>query len=478
MVSLHAFLLAAAALAGSNDTVLLHFTADWCGPCRLMQPTIQRLHEAGYPLREVNVDREPDLTRQFGVGPIPCCILVRNGQVIDKVVGPASFDRLARMFEPPGQAGAAPNPLPGIATPNVRAQSPDDQPLPLTRLPQSPSPPRDASPPVRPAASGAPHMQAPQEPDSAQQQAVHATVRLCVRDASGQSHGTGTIIDVHGEEALVLTCGHIFRDSRGQGEILVELCAPGATGPVRGQLVAYDADRRDIGLVSIRPHVPVRPVRVASTDCQPQMGDPVFSVGCDHASSPSVQPSTISAVNRYVDKAPHLEVLGHPVEGRSGGGLFTADGRLIGVCNAADLQEDRGIYAGLPTIHQELKAINQERIYAADPALADAAAGQPQPGGGEPAAPRTPLHNAATPLPPLAAPSDTEVICVVRSRNQSPQADRVVVISQPSPALLQLLEHEAHSAPHGPATPLSPVASAARHQPSPATPPVVRAQNY
>ena len=245
---------------------------------------------------------------------------------------------------------------------------------------------------------------------------------------------------------------------------------------MRGQLVAYDADRRHIGLVSIRPHVPVRPVRVASTDCQPQMGDPVFSVGCDHGSSPTVQPSTISAVNRYVDKAPHLEVLGHPVEGRSGGGLFTADGRLIGVCNAADLQEDRGIYAGLPTIHQELKAINQERIYAADPALADAATGQPQPGGGAPAAPRTPLHNAATPLPPLAAPSDTEVICVVRSRNQSPQADRVVVISQPSPALLQLLEHEAHNAPQGPAP--SPVASAARPQPSPATPPVVRAQNY
>ena len=78
MVSLHAFLLAAA-LTGSNDTVLLHFTADWCGPCRLMQPTVQRLHDAGYPLREVNVDREADLTRQFRVGRSPASCWCETG---------------------------------------------------------------------------------------------------------------------------------------------------------------------------------------------------------------------------------------------------------------------------------------------------------------------------------------------------------------------------------------------------------------
>lgn len=118
MVPLHAFLLAAA-ITGSNDTVLLHFTADWCGPCRLMQPTIQRLHDAGYPLREVNVDREPDLTRQFGVGPIPCCILVRDGRAVDRIVGPASFDRLVRMFEPSREAVGPPVGPAGPVEPNM-----------------------------------------------------------------------------------------------------------------------------------------------------------------------------------------------------------------------------------------------------------------------------------------------------------------------------------------------------------------------
>ena len=136
MVSLQAFLLAAA-LAGSNDTVLLHFTADWCGPCRLMEPTIQRLRDAGYPLRDVNVDQESDLTRQFRVGPIPCCVLVRGGREVDRVVGQASFDRLARMFEPPKDAGTPRGQLVGPSAPNMRGQSPDDHALPMARLPES-----------------------------------------------------------------------------------------------------------------------------------------------------------------------------------------------------------------------------------------------------------------------------------------------------------------------------------------------------
>ena len=309
------------------------------------------------------------------------------------------------------------------------------------------------------------------------QQALQATVRLCVRDATGQSHGTGTIIDVHGDEALVLTCGHIFRESRGQGEISVELCVPGATGPVRGQLLAYEAEQRDIGLVSIRPGAAVRGVRVASTDYHPQKGEPVFSVGCDHGADPTVQESTISAVDRYTG-APNLEIHGHPVEGRSGGGLFSADGHLIGVCNAADLQEDRGIYAGLPTIHYELKAINQERIYLADPALPSAALVQER--GVESTASPAPLRNVSVPLQPQASASTTEVICVLRSRGQAGHDERVMVVDEPSAALLRLLEQEAQGTSRDPARLQLPPAimSASRQQPSAVPPPVVRAQNF
>ncbi|MFM8890454.1 MAG: trypsin-like peptidase domain-containing protein, partial [Planctomycetia bacterium] len=79
-----------------------------------------------------------------------------------------------------------------------------------------------------------------------------ATARLLVEDSQGVSRGTGTVIDCRQGEALILTCGHIFRDSRGKGRVEVDLF--GADGPrgVAGQVVAWDL-KRDLALVSASP---------------------------------------------------------------------------------------------------------------------------------------------------------------------------------------------------------------------------------
>ncbi len=502
MVSLHACLLAAA-LAGQSDSVLLSFTADWCGHCRLMQPTVQRLLDAGYPIREVNIDKNPDLASQFGVRPIPCFVLVRDGREVDRVVGEASYDRLVQMFAQPGRPTSPAAPLvaplvaplaaPGDA--NVRGQSPDDGSAP--RVPLRPLPAQSRGipgPPPQPLGAMAGQPAAPRG-NSAQQQALQATVRLRVVDASGVSHGTGTIIDVHGEDALVLTCGHIFRESQGRCEVFVELFVPGATQPVRGQLLTYEAPetttaapgpssagnspRRDVALVSIRPGLAVRPVRVASPDYRPQRGEPVFSIGCDHGAEPSIRESMITAINRYVGP-PSLEIQGHPVEGRSGGGLFASDGRIIGICNAADTQEDRGIYAGPATIHQELKSINQEQIYLADaspPAMSLAA--QPAL---EPPAFARPARGVESSIQPVSAgaplaASATEVICILRSRGANRPDGRVLIVDHPSEELLRLLQQESPPPFDAPASPPpAPAALSASRQPAP-LPPVVRAQN-
>ncbi len=496
MVSLHACLLAAA-LAGQNDSVLLSFTADWCGHCRLMQPTVQRLLDAGYPIRDVNIDKNPDLASQLGVRPIPCFVLVRDGREVDRVVGEASYDRLVQMFAQPGRPAppAAPLAVPGDA--NVRGQSPDDGSTPRVPLPLLPA--RSTAfrahrpkcwvpwPAHRHALRG----------NSAQQQALQATVRLRVVDASGVSHGTGTIIDVHGEDALVLTCGHIFRESQGRGEIFVELLVPGATRPVRGQLLTYEAPettgaaagpsstgnspRRDVALVSIRPGLAVPPLRVASPDYRPQRGEPVFSIGCDHGAEPSIRESMITAINRYVGP-PSLEIQGQPVEGRSGGGLFASDGRIIGICNAADTQEDRGIYAGPATIHQELKSINQERIYLADtPPPAMSLAAQPAL---EPPAFARPARGMESSIQPVSAGASlaagaTEVICILRSRGASRPDGRVLIVDHPSEELLRLLQQESPPPFDASASPpTAPPALTAGRQPAlPPLPPVIRAQN-
>jgi thiol-disulfide isomerase/thioredoxin len=504
MVSFQICLLAAA-LAGNSDSVLLSFTADWCGPCRLMQPTIQRLHDAGFPIREVNIDRSPDLASQFGVRPIPCFILVRDGREVDRVVGEASFDRLVQMFEQPARPVSPTVPLAAPRDLNPRSQSPDDGSSPRVPLPAFATRSRGIpGPPPQPSGI-APSGIAPIQPtaprgDSAEQQALQASVRLRVVDATGVSHAAGTIIDVHGDDALVLTCGHIFRESQGRGEIFVELFVPGATQPVRGQLLTYEAPeitspapgqslagsvhRRDIGLVSIRPGVAVRPVRVASPDYRPQRGEPVFSVGCDHGADPSVRVSAISAIDRYLGP-PNLEILGHPVEGRSGGGLFTADGRIIGVCNAADTQEDRGIYAGLATIHFELKSINQERIYLAaapaPPRSGDLGSALQPPAFPSPARGVPISMQPASAVQLATASSATEVICIVRSPGENGPGGKVLVVNSPSEALLRLLQQESLGVANDSARLASaPVVLSAsrRQQQQPASPPaVVRAQN-
>ena len=100
---------------------------------------------------------------------------------------------------------------------------------------------------------------------------------------------------------------------------------PGATGSVPGKLVSSRGGRLRCRTGEHSPRCGRVPVHVASTDCRLQPGQPVFSVGCDHGAAPTVRESRISAVNRYAG-APNLETLGHPVEGRSGGGCSPPTG--------------------------------------------------------------------------------------------------------------------------------------------------------
>lgn len=451
MVWCHTLVLAAL-IAGNPNVVLLDFGADWCGPCRTMEPTVKRLEDAGYPVRRVNVDENRELARRFNVASIPCFVLVKESREVDRVVGATSYDRLVQMYERAGDGEAT-------ATEQERRE-------------QSPS--RGSSPDP----GG--------QSEQARQRALEATVRLRVADANGYSRGTGTIIDVHDDEALVLTCGHMFRESQGQGDIQVELFVPGAQGSTSGSLIAYECDERDFGLVSIRPDVSVKPVPVASPACHPREGQEVFSIGCDHGENATVRTSTISAMNRYVGP-PNIEIRGCPVEGRSGGGLFTTDGRIIGICNAADRREDRGLYAGLPTIHLALDQIGQKQIYLEQSSGPQVASGpEPralpdspplsEPRGPSPAIPVSPAAH-QSPATASVSSRPNEMICIVRSADGS---NRMVTITDPSPELMQRMTNESRRRTPAvrPTSDTSSSSSVARLSELPsAKQPVVRAQD-
>lgn len=77
-------------VARSPVPVLVDFYADWCGPCRMLAPTLERLSQefAGRArIVKVNVDSEPELADRFRVQSIPTLAFVVGGKVVDQTSG-------------------------------------------------------------------------------------------------------------------------------------------------------------------------------------------------------------------------------------------------------------------------------------------------------------------------------------------------------------------------------------------------------
>ncbi len=74
----------------SNKPVLLDFWASWCAPCRMLAPAIEQLSEQygdSAVIGKINIDEQQELAKQFGVMSIPSVFILKNGKVIDSVVG-------------------------------------------------------------------------------------------------------------------------------------------------------------------------------------------------------------------------------------------------------------------------------------------------------------------------------------------------------------------------------------------------------
>ncbi|HLJ12694.1 MAG TPA: trypsin-like peptidase domain-containing protein [Planctomycetaceae bacterium] len=486
--------------SGNLDGVVLDFTATWCGPCQEMSPIVSRLERLGYPIRRVDFDAHRDLARKFHVERIPTFVLVIDGEEQARIQGRVSEDALKKLCAriPQNQDVAATGDKQTADSNRLKARS-ETEPAAQTQTtalePSAPAksgfklpffggkkdePPRDLSEGAiprgnyddkqesRPAGKGNP---------------LAASVRIRVKDPQGENFGSGTVIDSRVGRTTILTCGHIFRNWDKQSTIEVDYFTGGRVQTVVGRRLYHDLDD-DVGLIIV--NVDALPsCRVAPPETKILKGSPVVTVGCSAGDKPTVQSLKITALNRYLG-ADNIEVSGLPAQGRSGGGLFTKDGRLIGVCSGADSHYNEGLYVGLKAVHALLERCQLPQFYRSVtpgekvPLLADSrsAARENQ----QQAAVALELKNdqpvaSATqpgekvfttktqPRSPKAAPGtvdadsgnegaidealeqagEAEIVCIIRPIHQPRAASRVVILNRASRRFVEYLSDEVDS---------------------------------
>jgi thiol-disulfide isomerase/thioredoxin len=328
----------------SEAPVLLDFHASWCGPCQQTRGAIKRLVAEGYPVKSVDVDRAQGLAAKYGIREVPTFVVVdARGRELARASGLQPASELAALY---GQARTK------------LARDEDDEPEPVES-------PADDEPKRTPANTGR------RAPDP-----WKTVVRIRIRGPHSEGVGSGTIVYSTPEESIVLTCAHIFHvdgasqqyhPSRFPLTIAVDLfdgelhgLRPAMVHPVEtvaGKAVDYDFGM-DVGLIRIRPGRKLPSSPVVPAGWTPREGMPMTTVGCSEGHNATAWSTKVT--NRSVrglvgnNRYEATECAYAPKQGRSGGGLYTLDGYVAGVCDFAEPRGGHGLYASPRSIQKIL----------------------------------------------------------------------------------------------------------------------------
>ncbi len=391
-------------VGNSSDRTILHFSSQNCPACRKIQPVIDQLNSDGWAIRSIDSVKDQSTADQWRVHQIPTVIILENGREVDRVIGSVENVELKRRLTGNAMPKRASKPTrissSKVASPVSDSNYGPNHPLYKANISSDYGPnhplfqsnrtsendlaqsiginhpyyskykqPRIASrvagkKSTQPSRTAQPSRMAQRQPTGlpASPESLSATVRIRVQYEESESVGTGTIIDVEGDEVLVLTCGHLFRNSEGQRPMTVELFEEGEPIPVPASLFDFRDDEVDLGLVKFHQPYPVSRVPILPKGETLHEQDSVFSIGCDIGDEPSRRDTVITKLNRFLGPS-NIEIAGAPVQGRSGGGLFDARGRLIGICIAADNDLDEGMFVGPEAIYAQLEKHQLNRLF-------------------------------------------------------------------------------------------------------------------
>jgi thioredoxin 1 len=86
----------------SQKLTVVDFWAEWCGPCRAIGPVIEELskeYDGKVNVGKVNVDNNPQLSTNFGITSIPAILFIKDGKVVDKLVGAQPKSNFVKKIE-------------------------------------------------------------------------------------------------------------------------------------------------------------------------------------------------------------------------------------------------------------------------------------------------------------------------------------------------------------------------------------------
>ena len=90
-----------AEVLNSDKPVVADFNAGWCGPCRMMRPILDELAEEqdAYKIVSINIDDEDELADEYDVSSIPCLVVFKGGEEVNRSVGLIPKEAVAELVE-------------------------------------------------------------------------------------------------------------------------------------------------------------------------------------------------------------------------------------------------------------------------------------------------------------------------------------------------------------------------------------------
>ena len=72
-----------------GKTILVDFYADWCGPCKILSPTVEQIAKENSNIKavKINVDNQQDLAQKYAIRSIPTLVFMENGVEVDRAIG-------------------------------------------------------------------------------------------------------------------------------------------------------------------------------------------------------------------------------------------------------------------------------------------------------------------------------------------------------------------------------------------------------